>query len=226
MTHRRLALASIFFGTLLTLLLGSTAGSGQEKKDFTTDLFPLRVGTRWTYVATDGRERVVIAVEKQEPIKRKVKTEDNRDRFETLDSYFLRVTSGDKSVLEQVFVAEDGVYRNSAAGKDITPPLKILSLPPQKGTNWTVDSETETLKLRGKFFLDESSVTVPQGTHVAWESSAREFFLGDQKFEATYWFAPKVGIVKQHIKLGKYDLKLELEKFEPATAVAPAGLTK
>src|SRR4051812_11099400 len=120
MKHRRLALAMIVSGTLATLFLASLPGSGQEKKaqDFTSELFPLRVGHRWTYLATDGKERVVVTVEKQEPIKRKVKVED-RDRIETLDSYFLRITSGDKSVLEQVFVTEDGVYRYAAAGKEI-----------------------------------------------------------------------------------------------------------
>jgi hypothetical protein len=226
MNHRMRALGPVLCAAMVALLFAHGPGRGQEKKgqDFTSDLFPLKVGHRWTYLGSDGKERIVIAVEKQETIKRKIKV-DERDKFETLESYYLRITSGDKSLVEQVFVADDGVYRFSAAGKEITPPLKILALPPQKGEVWSVDSETETLKLRGKFVVDQIAVTVPAGSYVAWSSTARDFFLGDQKLEATYWFAPKVGIVKQHVKVGKYDLKLELEKFEPAIDKSPATIS-
>src|SRR5688572_24295133 len=105
MKRQSLALLAV-----LTLLAGVAPGQERKGLEIANELFPLKVGHRWVYVGNDGKERVTITVEKQEPVKRRVKNKEG-EKTEQIETFFLRLTSGDKSLLEQVFVGEDGIYR-------------------------------------------------------------------------------------------------------------------
>ncbi|MBX9678150.1 MAG: hypothetical protein K2X38_05245 [Gemmataceae bacterium] len=201
---------------LLPLLLFAAAPA-QEKKGqlFQSDYLPLKVGNRWIYKA--GKEKVTVEVERQETIKRKVKTQDDF-RYELIEAFRLKITAGDKTLHEHVVVAEDGIYRVSAAGKEIQPPLRLLKLPPMADDSWLIDSVTENIVLKGRFATLGDKVSVPaypEGV-AAVLSSCDDFQIGSQRMSARYWFVPKVGIVKQEVKAGTSDVSMELERFEPA----------
>lgn len=208
----------------LALLTLTLAGVGQEKKaqEFSSAIYPLKVGHRWTYSGIDPKEKVMIRADRKEPIKRRVKT-DALDRTELLESYVLKSTSGDKSMAEQVFVAQDGVYRFASAGKEMTPPLRILKFPAVAGDSWPIESLSDTVKIRGAFELRKDRMMVLGEMRDVWVSSTRDFVIDEQPFQLAYWFAEGIGMVKQHLKYGKHELRLELDKFEPAgdAAFAP-----
>ena len=212
---------------LFFVAIGPSLGQGEKKiLSHSSDLLPLKVGNRWIYQGIDPKEKVVVAVERMEPIKR-LTTVAGAERTETFESFILRITSGDKSLLEQVMITDDGIYRYAAAGKEIKPPMKILKLPIAKG-EWTIDSKSENVALKGDFVVEQTIVNLPgKGDVSAWLSRSRDFTVGDQKMEASYWFVPNEGIVKQHVKIGKFEFRIALEEFRPsgaAAANAPPGL--
>jgi hypothetical protein len=211
------------FAPLLLIVVVTGPALGQEKKiaSFTTDLLPLKVGARWVYQAMEPKEKVVVTVERMEPVKRRVVVKGGAERQEPIESYILRIASGDKSLLEQILITEDGIYRYAAAGKDITPPLKIMKLPPKSGDTWTCQSMTEAVPLRGEFVVEQAVLNLPgKGPVPTWVSKSRDFTVGDQKMEATYWFVEGVGIAKQHVKIGRFEMMITLEEFRPGMGPA------
>jgi hypothetical protein len=201
---------------VLPLLLFAAAPA-QDKKGqlFQSDYLPLKVGNRWIY--KNGKERVTVEVERQETIKRKVKSQDDF-RYEFIEAFRLKITSGDKTLHEHMLVAEDGIYRVSAAGKEIQPPLKLMKLPPMADESWPIDSISENITLKGRFASQGDKVTVPaypEGV-AAVLCSCEDFQIGPQRMSARYWFVPKVGIVKQEVSAGPNNVSMELERFEPA----------
>jgi len=196
------------------------ATSAQEKatkgQSFQSEYLPLKVGNRWIYRA--GNEKVVVEVERQETVKRKVKQTNDDFRTEPIEAFRLKITSGDKILHEHVLIAEDGIYRFSAAGKEIQPPLRILKLPPSADDSWTVDSVSENVVLKGRFATKGAKVTTPAfpGGVDSVHSSTDDFQIGTNRMASNYYFVPKIGIVKQDMKVGKLDVSMELERFEPA----------
>lgn len=211
---------------LLFLAPGSTLGQPDKKKEppraYPTDLLPLRVGNVWNYQGAEPKEKVSIKVERMEPVR--LASSDIKIGNVDVESYILRITSGDKSLQEQMLVTGEGIYRYAAAGKEIVPPLKILKLPVARGDAWIVDSKSGSVDLKGEFFVDQSSVNLGSGDEPVWLSKTRDFKIGDQPAEVSYWFKPKVGIVKQHVKSGKFDLRITLEEFRSAAATADPAL--
>jgi hypothetical protein len=213
---KRLALVPFL---VVAIFAGSSLGQDKKPLAFSTDFYPLAVGNRWVYQGQDPREKITITCERMEPIKRRVPQKTGPERVETIESFLMQIVSGDKSLGEQMLVTEDGVYRYAAAGKEITPPLRILKLPPVKGDSWACQSTTEGVPLRGEFTLDQETVTLPgKGATPTWKVSSKGFTVGDHKMEANYWFAEGVGIVKQHVKVGKMDMQILLEDYRPAGA--------
>jgi hypothetical protein len=205
---------------ILLLLATLPIVVGQDKKgtEYTTEYFPLKVGERKVYLGNDGKEKITVTVEKSENLRWRMKNGQG-DKSETLVSYILRTTSGDKSLVEQIVVTPDGVFRYASAGKEITPPLRILKLPPKAGESWPVDSESETIKLAGTFALEEATIDLPGKVKVPTLCAAtKDFYVGKEPMETKYWFAKGIGIVKQQVKVGKFDLKLELVGSGNATA--------
>lgn len=217
------------FALALPLLLLAAIGPifGQPEKkvlSFPSDLFPLKVGNLWKYQGMDPKEKIFVAVDRMEPIRRSITTPAGGERTETFESFILRTTNGDKSLQEQVMVTDDGIYRYAAAGKEIKPPIKILKLPAAKGDAWSVDSKSENVTMKGEFVVEQTTVNLPgKGDVPAWLSKTRDFTVGDQPMETSYWFVPGEGIAKQHVKIGaKFEFGITLEEFRPAAgAIAP-----
>jgi len=192
-----------FLCTLALFLLSAPSGRGQQKRD--ESFYPLKLGSKWHYKSGEGK--VVVQVAKSEDI------EIIRDKKKVKEKvYTLKITSGGQELTEQVAVLPDGVYRFSAGGKEITPPLCILRFPIKKGDTWPVDSMCNEVPFKGAFTCDEADISVPafKNTFRAVTTSFK-----DPKMSFEYYFAPEYGIVKQRIEVGNNKVLLELEKFEP-----------
>ena len=211
------------FGLPLALLLIVGPIIGQERKPtlYTSPLFPLQVGSKWLYVGNEPKDRITVTVDRMEAVKRRA-TISGIDRSEAIETFILKTTTGDKSLLEQVMVTDDAIYRFATAGKEIVPPLKIMKTKPAVGDSWMCESLTENVTIKGQFVIEQEDVTLPKlGVVRAWVSKTRDFTVGDQKLEAAYWFAPNIGIVKQHLKVGKFEMRTTLEEFKPAAEAIP-----
>ena len=191
---------------LLAVLLAVRALPAQDEKGYGSTYYPLQVGHKWTYRA--GNQKVVVEVSKKDMIARP-----GQKRKDT-PAFTLTITSGDKSMTEQVAVLDDGVYRFQAAGKAIDPPLRFFKLPLKNGDSWTVDSASDGTPLKGTFKAAEESAKVPAGSYQAMTVASTDFQIGTQTMQLQYWFAPQVGMVKQTVKVGSLDTTLELLSFE------------
>lgn len=212
-------------------LVAVLPSGGQEAKAplrFQELLYPIGPGYRWHYRVTDQKapkspedpkkhQSVLVTVEREQTFKLKIKND--RDGASTdvvgFEVQVHKLQGGDKKILqEQVLVADDGVYRVSGAGKLITPALKILKKDARKGDTWTVESQSENAEIKGAFVASEETVEVPAGKFPTVVVRSRDFQVGAQKMQVTAWYAPDVGMVKQHVQVGNHDVILELEKFE------------
>jgi hypothetical protein len=189
-----------FFLCLAVFLLALSSGRGQQK-GFET-YFPLKVGSKWTY--RSGEEKVVVQVAKAETLEI---LRDKKKGKEKVPGFSLKITSGGRDLSEQVAVLEDGVYRFSAAGKEINPPICILKFPIKgKGDTWPIDSVCNDMPIKGNFTCDEVEINKFRAVTTSFK---------DPKMSFEYYFAPGVGLVKQRIEVGSFKVLLELEKYEP-----------
>lgn len=211
------------------LILPALSTVGQEPppaKRHAEALYPIQRGFRWEYRVIDAKapktaeagkklQTVIVVAESEQvfSIKKKKKDQTTEDSEQVI-GFNLQVEGGGKILQEQVLVADDGVYRVSGAGKAINPPLRIFKKDARKGAAWECNSQSENAQLKGSFVADEEIVTVPAGTFNTVVVRSRDFFVGSQKMQSEAWYAPKVGMVKQHIVVGNHDVTLELEKFE------------
>lgn len=202
----------IAVGTLVGLL-GIGAAAAQEVA-LTSSYYPLEVGNKWHY--RSGKYQVLVEVERSEKLKVKMKSDKGEEEVSVV-AYRLKSTSGDNVLSETIGVMQDGIYRFSAAGKEIVPPLKLLPLPAAGETKWSVDSMSQTTAIKGEFVSRTQDVKVPAGEFRTRTATSLDFQIGPQKMEVEYWFAEGRGIVKQRTKIGAgNDIVLELEKFEAA----------
>lgn len=213
-----LPLALLALSLLVPALVGQTPPEKKPPLAFASPLLPLKIGNRWTYQGVDPKEKIVVTVERMEPIRRRTGT----GGLESLESYILKTTNGDKSQHEQLYVSEDGIYRYSLGGKEIVPPLKIMSVKPTVGETWNCDSLSENTPLKGQFVVESKTVELPTlGKQAAWVSKTKDFTVGDHKLESMYCWVPNIGIVQQHIKVGKFDQRTVLEDFKSPGPAAP-----
>lgn len=199
------------------LAAGSAPLSGQGKdKDKGKDkekpkdkpaafAFPLKAGSVWEYRA--GKEKVSVRVAKEEPGEKETRA-------------VLESSAGDKkgakTSTETLALREDGVYRLSADGADITPALCILKLPYEAAATWPYKSAAGPLPVSGNFVAEEEEVAVPAGKFKAVRVSSADFRIGQTAIPLTYWFVSDVGLVKQRLVVGGREVVLELEKYTPA----------
>jgi hypothetical protein len=225
MTPARCLLA---VGFAVVALLPCAGQEGKSPLRYKELLYPIGTGYRWHYRVLDKSQEeakkqddtkklpiVQVTVEREQVFNLKIKND--RDGGTTnVVGFELQVhNSADKKTLqEQVLIAEDGVYRISGAGKVISPPLRILKKDARKGDAWTVESQSENAEIRGAFVATEETVVVPAGKFPTVAIRTQDFKVGAQDLTVTAWYAPDVGMVKQHVKIGSHDVILELEKFE------------
>jgi hypothetical protein len=187
--------------------------SDAQEKVAENPLYPLRVGNKWTYRANDD-QTIVVRVAKAEELETGEKDKKTGTPVKA-KGVTLEISSGGRTLTEQVAVLPDGVYRFSSAGKKIEPPLCLLKLPPKKGQTWQFMCQVKDTVMKGAFISDEAEVKVPAGTFQAITSATQDYQVGDQKMTLKFWFAPDVGIVQQEVHVGNFDSVLKLEKFEP-----------
>lgn len=187
---------------LIWLFLVTLPGSAQDNKVLlSSPYYPLQVGTTWHY--QDGKEKMVVRVAAHEKVGAELCAR-------------LEATEKGVTKIEYVAVRADGIYRVKLKDKLLTPPLCFFKLPPKKEETWKVDTDVGGLKIKGSFSVAEEELTVPAGKFKTIRASCKDLVIGTRAMSLTYWFAEKVGIVKQQLKLADLDVELELEKFEPA----------
>jgi hypothetical protein len=181
---------------LLTLCVGLARAQAPA-----TLYYPVVVGATWTYRAGDNRFQIKVAEVKDVAGVTRAK---------------LDLIVGDKVIShEHVGVAKDGVYRYTFEGKEAKPPIKFLELPVKKDATWSVDSKVEGQALTGSFKSGEEDVKVPAGEYKkAVTVTGKDIKANGVPLGITYYFAEKVGMVKQVIDLAGQKVVIELENFE------------
>src|SRR5262245_48437537 len=93
-----------------------------------TPYYPLTVGTQWSYQVGDHRVTVRVARAEVVEIKMLKPDADKKLREETVkvQGYQIESRSDAGTQSETVAVLEDGVYRVSAAGREVVPPVCFL----------------------------------------------------------------------------------------------------
>jgi hypothetical protein len=180
----------------------------QEGKMPTSPWFPLAVGTTWVYKSGDSRFSLRVA------------------RHEKVDNVLCArvelLVDGKPTSYEHIGVTADGLYRYDFEGQEARPPIRFLKLPPGRGDTWAVDSAIgkEKERLKGTFKTGEvDKFKVPAGTYPkVVTSSGQDLDANGMKLSVTYYFAEKVGVVKQVIDVAGQKIVIELEKFQPPAA--------
>jgi hypothetical protein len=189
--------------SLILLGLMSTPAADDKIKD--SPYYPLKVGTKWTYKV--GTNSFNMQVTKHEKV------------GEVLCGVIETSKDGNVVLTEYVGVKDDGVYRFSPAG-DKVDAYRVLKLPPKKGDSWKVELKMGGQVFKGAFKVDEAEITVPAGKYKTFVATSDGFEVTDPngnqlKLVLKSWFAEKVGLVKNSIKLAdKPEVIVELEKFE------------
>jgi hypothetical protein len=204
--------ATVLFVFALVLgvpAVGAPAPDDKPAEQTTTPYYPLKVGNTWTYKA--GDTTVTVTVAKFEEISKQ-----NCARLESSSA------GGKPTLVEDVAVKADGVYRYGVADKTVEPPVKILALPPKKDETWKIDATIGTETLKGSFKSgEEAEVKVPAGTFKdVITITGADIDANGRKISMTYYFAKDFGIIKQRIKIGDAaeSVVFELEKFESGKA--------
>ncbi len=204
------------FGALAALALPASLAGGPEK-----DYFPLRVGSEWHYHKKVTEDRKVL--EMSTVVVRVARVEDRpleeKGKKANVQVFTLEIAAGKKPLTEEVAVLADGVCRFSQTGKAITPPLLFLKLPVQKGLTWRCDSLSNDVLIKGTFKMDQEEITVAaikKTPILAVTCTAEKFQIGDQTQSVKSWFADKFGLVKQEVRVGNYEITLELQQYRMA----------
>ncbi len=117
---------------------------------------------------------------------------------------------------ENLAVKDGALLRFTFEGKLATPPIPFLKLPPKKGESWPVESVIDGQKLKGTFTAGEEEVKVAAGTFKTVTVTGKDLEVNGVKMTLTYYFAEKVGMVKQVIEYAGQKAIIELEEFKPA----------
>jgi hypothetical protein len=192
------------------LLIIATVELAAQDKLKETPYYPLRVGTTWHYRAGDSK--FTIRVARHEKV------------GDTLCALLETTRSGKVVGSEHLAVTSDGVYRHTltltskkTVPQTLKPPLLVLKLPPKKGENWKIDSQSDGQTFRGGFQVGEQEIKVPAGTYKTFRVSSQDLEVHSLKPNITMFFAEGVGMVKQIIEVGDAKVEIELEKFEPGS---------
>lgn len=191
---------------LVAVVLSLATFASAEERPAGPEYFPVQVGNAWHYaVEVDGQAKgnVISKIAKIEKID---------------DQALIRLESiaGGKVVnSEHMRVEETGLFRCRFNGIEATPPVCVIKFPVKKEDMWNIESTLGAEKVTGTCRQDMDEITVPAGqfktVRIMMEASS-----GSQQVETTYWYAEKVGMVQQTMKLNGISVMLKLEKFEQA----------
>jgi hypothetical protein len=188
-------------GLMLLVALADAPAADDKVKE--SPFYPMKIGTKWHYQI--AMNKFVMQVKKHEKI---------GDA-----TYAVLEASADGKALNTEYfgVRSDGIYRFSMQGKKLDKPYCILKLPPKKGATWKAEFKISGELHKGTFVSGEEEVTVPAGKFQAVTAFSQGFLQPDKKkITYKYWFAEKVGLVKQTTDIGDNItmIGMELEKFE------------
>jgi hypothetical protein len=203
---------------LLACLLAVAPARGQEKLEIkeSTEYFPLKQGNTWTY-DVQGKEYVtkVTGFEKVgEEVGARLETRRGSD---LVASEVVTVRKADEDASK-----EGGVFRLEFAGKKVDPALLFLKLPVKKDDTWKFDSKVGDEKSKGAFTLtEEKGLKVGDTNYDTIKVTSKDMTIPvpgsttqTQPVSITYYFAEKVGPVKQVVEIGGVTVTAELKKFE------------
>jgi hypothetical protein len=188
----RLALGAV-------VLLAASVAVAQNAA--TTEFYPLKKDTKWTYKV--GETTITVRVANVTP-----------------EGATLETLVNDKPVASEVIqVKSDGVYRTQINKAKIEPPVLILKLEggkvAAKGTKWEVSSKIQDQPVKGTFTIteDKEKVKVPAGEFEAVVVNGPEFEIAGTKTGVKYWFAKDKGVVKLTYSIAGNDAVLELKEY-------------
>jgi hypothetical protein len=188
----------------------ATTPAAAEPKPGSTDLYPVKKGTKWTYRA--GETSVVVQAGDSDP-----KT--GETKLETL-------VGGKPVASETIKVMTDGIYRTKINNTLIDPPVKILELemkPDMKlgakavGTKWQVKSKVQQSELAGEFSIAKIEPMLKIGSETYTNAVVVEgpkFSIASTETAVTYIFAPGKGVVKLGYSIAGNSTSLELQSYE------------
>jgi hypothetical protein len=184
-------------------VVGGLTGMAPGKDKVASSLYyPLKVGNTWTYKIVGQDQPFTVKVA-------------NHEQVGEVWCARLESSVGGKVVAtEDVAVQKDGIYRYTMAGRKADPPIRFLKLPFKKGDSWKVNSMIGDEKLSVEYTAGEEEVEVAAGKYKAISTATNEFEAGNQKIQATIWYAKNVGMIKTQMKIGGRTSVLELQKFE------------
>lgn len=184
--------------SLLTLLFTVAPAWTQNDE---SDLFPMSIGSRWTYRIAGQDDRLVIVAAGTEKIGdiRCVRLEGRLQN---------RVIA-----TEHVAKLKEGVFRLRNDGSDLEPPLMICKFPAVNGDTWRAEYKMNDKKAAIDYECDREDIVVPAGKYKAVVIRS-EVAEGGGKLKSTVWYAPRVGMVKQVIEDGENKIMLSLERFD------------
>ena len=166
------------------------------------NLFPLKVGSVWTYKVSGQDERFTVKAVRQEMIGEQT-------------CMLMEATLKDRVVAsEHLAFTKQGLCRFRADKEDVDPPLCVLRVPaPRKG--WKAEYHLGPRQASASFFTTSADVTVPSGKYKTTAVHATVSEGPTSAVTTSIWYAEGVGMVKQEIRDGRpRPLVLELEKFE------------
>lgn len=179
------------------VVVGSAVGQGPTA----TDLFPTKVGSKWTYKINDQDVTVTVA---------------GTEKIGDIEGFkFDTAVGGQVKQSEVYYVTKDGVFRAKVGDKKIEPAVKILALPAKKDASWDVDSKVGTEGIKGKFKVtDEKAKVKIAGADVeAVLVEGPDFEIAQTKTVIKQWFAPGKGIVKVEYTIQGNTTTMELKDY-------------
>jgi len=190
----------------LLLLLGLVSARAADDTVLETPYYPLKVGSKWTYKV--GGSAFTIEVAKHEKV------------GDVMCALLETSKDGQVVTSEHVGVKTDGVYRYTISGQKPDAPFRILKLPAKKGESWKVEAKIAGQGFNGSFTAGDADITTPAGKFKTVTAFSDGFEVPDPnggtlKITFKFWFAEKVGLVKQTIGVGdRPEVVIELEKYE------------
>jgi len=193
----------------------------------TQPYYPLNIGDKWTYRHVDLKvipnkgdapKRTTVEVERQEIYEQKAAKESKDPKANVINrvGFILKNSSGGKTTRDHVVVLEDGVYRVTAAGTAMTPPLRFFPFFKDQEREIQVNTVCGNEVVKGTISGRRDKVTVPAGKFdavaVLFTNNKKEEF---ERVEVETWFVEKIGMVKQRILQKGHEHALELETYAP-----------
>lgn len=198
MSRRAIALGTLFVVGFLTSTPLRGADEGND-----SPYYPLKIGSRWTYRVNEGDKRISTHIGKHEKV------------GDTLCAVIEAAVDGKVAATEYVAIDKDGVSRYKFNTETLKTPVRFLALPPKDGETWKFETEFGVEKVKGSATAGSADVEVKAGKYKT-ITTKMEIESNDQKISIESWYAEGVGMVKQVMKIGPVEIRLDLEKFEPA----------